>query len=98
MRNVLTVGTTKVLALTTQFPTRQLTFINLGSGTLYYQVVAQGATSTLTTSNGTAVAPESDPVYTPLNPSQTVTQPCALADVYLISGSSTLAYVGSEPW
>ena len=98
MRNVLTVGTTAIKALTTQFPTRQLTLINLGAGTLFYQVVAMGAASTLTTSNGTAVAPESDPVYTPLNPGQTVTKPTQQSDVYVISGSSTLAYVGAEPW
>ncbi len=85
------VGATAVLALSSKPGTRQLNISNLGTGTLFYNVVPLGAASTLTTGNGTAVT------GSPQEFILGVVDPPTGFDVYLISGSTTTASVQTVP-
>lgn len=88
----LTVGAIAILAVTGRASANRIAVTNQGPGTLFFQVVAHGATSTLTTSNGTQVT----------SPAQFDVTPAAVDfptgfDVYLISGTSTTANVQTLP-
>ena len=89
--NIAVTGTAG-LALSSKPGTRQLNIAILGAGTLYYNTVAHGAASTLTTGNGTAVTGEAPNIFV-----LGVVDPPIGFDVYLISGSTTTASVQTVP-
>jgi hypothetical protein len=86
----LAVSGTALLALSSKPGTRQLQITNQGPGTLFYNTVPTGTASTLTTGNGTQVLTES---LIPLG----VIDPPTGFDVYVISGTNTVASVQTVP-
>jgi hypothetical protein len=91
----LAVGATAVLALSSKPGTRQINIPNLGTGTLFYQTVVQNAAPTLTTSNGTRVPNPGAVDNVIVTPGLDL--PTGF-DLYLISGSSTTAWVQTAPF
>jgi hypothetical protein len=103
------VTSTRALVLSSKPGTRQVNFTNnnVGSGSVYYGLVARGATSALTTGNGTLIPSQPNPYELILTPGFQASYASTLPpgsndlsqgfDLYLISNTTAQISVQTVP-
>lgn len=90
------VTATAAKVLSSKPGTRQVNFTNnnVGTGSVYYQLVPTGTATTLTTGNGTLIPSQPNPYEVILTPG---IDPPAGFDVYLISNTTAQVSVQTVP-